>query len=64
MNLEINCQLIKLTNRIQQDFDNAEYRRGIYVEFNKALDTVKHNVLLAKLSHYGVRGTGNYFKYN
>ena len=29
---------------------------GIFVDFQKAFDTVPHNLLLQKLSHYGIRG--------
>ena len=51
--------MIDITNRIQEACDNAQYARGIYVDFKKAFDTVNHNILLDKLAHYGVKGIEN-----
>ena len=39
--------------------DSGKYAFGIFVEFQKAFDTVDHAVLIQKLIFYGVHGKTN-----
>ena len=51
--------LIHLTDKIRHEIDKGNYACGIFVDFQKAFDTVDHHILLKKLEYYGVRGISN-----
>jgi hypothetical protein len=51
--------IIELLDKIIEATDKGEYAMGLFLDFSKAFDTVNHKILLAKLSHYGVRGVAN-----
>ena len=46
----------KLSNTILKSIDEGRATLGIFIDFKKAFDTINHEVLIHKLSHYGVRG--------
>ena len=48
--------LINITENIRLSLDKKETIACIFVDLQKAFDTVSHNILLNKLSHYGIRG--------
>ena len=49
--------LITLTESIKSPLDNNRLGCGIFMDLQKAFDTVNHEILLKKLEHYGIRGT-------
>ena len=51
--------LISFTESIRSALDDSKFVCGIFVDLQKAVDTVNHNILLNKLSHYGIRDTMN-----
>ena len=51
--------LINLTANIRQTLDEEYIRCGIFLDHQKAFDTVDHEIILAKLNHYGARGVSN-----
>ena len=51
--------LINITECVRSALDEGKYACGIFVDLQKAFGTVNHNILLDKLSHYGIRGNMN-----
>ena len=51
--------LIDITETIRKALDDKKFACGIFVDLQKAFDTVNHEILLKKLSHYGIRGVSN-----
>ena len=55
--------LINLTENIRRTLDEGYIGCGIFVDLQKALDTVDHEIMLSKLDYYGIRGiSNNWFK--
>mgnify|MGYP001549049027 CR=1 FL=1 len=49
--------VMEVIDSIYQYCDNNEITVGIYLDLQKAFDTVNHTILLQKLENYGIRGT-------
>ena len=54
-----NHALTDITETIRQALDNKKLACGVFVDLQKAFDTVNHDILIAKLDHYGIRGLAN-----
>ena len=48
--------LMALMDKLISSLENKEFVIGIFLDFWNAFDTVDHDILLCKLSHYGIRG--------
>ena len=51
--------LISLTENIRKNLDEGNIDCGIFVDLQKAFDTIEHDILSSKLEHYGIRGLAN-----
>ena len=54
-----NHAIIDITEKIRETLDKNKIAAGVFVDFQKAFDTVNHKILIKKLKHYGIRGTLN-----
>ena len=55
--------LIEVIDNIYSKLDEQHFVLGIYLDLQKAFDTVNHEVLLCKLYNYGIRGVAyDWFK--
>ena len=46
--------LIHLYDKLSSAIDNKKFTIGVFIDLSKAFDTVNHEILLAKLHHYGL----------
>ena len=51
--------LLSLIDLIKKYFDNDYFVCGVFIDLQKALDTVNHEILLVKLDFYGIYGLAN-----
>ena len=51
--------LINITEKIRKVLDNGSVDCGVLVDLRKVFSTVNHQILLAKLNHYGIRGVSD-----
>ena len=51
--------MLDLTENVRKAIDENKFAVGVFVDLQKAFDTVDHEILLKKLNHYGIRGIAN-----
>ena len=51
--------LINIAENIRKVLDVGHIGRGVFVDLQKAFNTVDHQILSTKLNHYGIRGVSN-----
>ena len=51
--------LINLTETIKRQLDGKKPVAGVFIDLEKAFDTVNHSILYNKLKYYGFRGKIN-----
>jgi len=49
--------IIKIHDLITNTIDNKKSSVGIFIDLAKAIDTVDYDILIKKLTNYGIRGT-------
>ena len=52
-----NQTLINITGKIRKTLDNGNFASGLFLNVQKGLDTVNHEILISKLEYYDVRRT-------
>ena len=59
LGLSTNDALMSITENIQFQPDQNKFWAGVLVDLKKVFDIGDHEILLKKLSHYGIRGIAN-----
>ena len=58
-NFSILHSIITLIENVQNALNKNKFECEIFVDLQKAFDTVDHNILLSKLEYYGIIGIAN-----
>ena len=48
--------ILDIVENIRENLDNKTFACGVFIDLEKAFDTINHQILLKKLQHYGIRG--------
>ena len=55
----INHALVQITESIRKSLDDGNFACGVFIDLQKAFDTVNHAILTSKMEYYGIRGVAN-----
>ncbi len=58
-NLSTSLAIMDLVEEITSAMDNSMYTIGVFIDLQKAFDTIDHELLIRKLHLYGIRGTAS-----
>jgi len=58
-NHSTNHAIISIVQKIQDAIKNNKFAIGVFIDLQKAFDTVNHSILLEKMRHYGISGISN-----
>ena len=58
-NYSTNHALLSIVKEINKSLDNKSFACGVFVDLQKAFDTVDHKILQSKVTHYGINGFAN-----
>ena len=50
----VSNRFAKFTSNVAQSTENKDTTMAVFLDLSKALDTIDHNILLDKLSYYGL----------
>ena len=54
-----NHALLSIVEQIRNALHNKMFTCGVFIDLEKAFDTVNHQILLSKLDHHGIGGVAN-----